>query len=68
MMAQIPQSIVGRAYKYHPTRATIFVVKEVSEWIVVFECGHRVTDTVFMDMYDIKDRKYNYNIHPKLDL
>lgn len=63
MTAKISQSIIGRAYKYHPDRTTIFVVARVTNDAVFFECGHVVTIDVFRDMYDIKERKFNYNLH-----
>lgn len=61
MTTHIPKSVIGRAYKYHPDRTTIFVVAAV-RGCVRFECGHRVTMEVFRDMYDIKARKFNYNL------
>lgn len=56
-------SIIGRSYKYHGSRHTTFVVKQIiDDCIVEFECGHRVTDSVFMDLWDVEARKYNYVI------
>lgn len=58
----LPTTIIGKAYKYHPFRDTIFVVKSFTEHRVIFECGHWCSDLVFMDMFDIKERKFNYNL------
>lgn len=58
-------SIVGRAYKYHPDRTTIFVVARTTDDAVFFECGHVVLKDDFINFYDIKERKFNYSIFSK---
>lgn len=62
-------SIIGRSYKYHGSRHTTFIVKRIIEGCIVeFECGHRVTDSVFMDLWDVEARKYNYTIFEQLKM
>ena len=61
-------SIIGRSYKYHGSRHTTFIVKSIEGYMVQFECGHRVTDSVFMDLWDVAARNYNYIIFEQLKM
>jgi hypothetical protein len=58
-----PTTIIGRSYKYHGSRQTTFVVKAIQGHTIEFECGHKVTDAVFSDMWDVEARSYNYAIY-----
>jgi hypothetical protein len=58
-----PPTIIGRSYKYHGSRQTTFVVKAIQGYTIEFECGHKVTDAVFSDMWDVEARNYNYEIY-----
>ena len=53
-------TIIGRTYKYHGSRQTTFIVKAIQGHTIEFECGHKVTDAVFSDMWDVEARNYNY--------
>jgi len=45
---------VAKGQKYvYPNSNTIFVVKEVRQHSVVFECGHWCTDNVFVDLISV---------------
>jgi hypothetical protein len=54
------KEIIGRAYKYHGSCQTTFIVKAINGHTIEFECGHKVTDAVFSDMWDVEARNYNY--------
>jgi hypothetical protein len=40
---------IGQYYQYPDDRKRLKLVS-VDEWVFIFECGHRVTDSVFYDM------------------
>ena len=48
-------------YKYYNSNQ-IFELIEVTGFIYRFKCGHWCTDLVFMDLYNIKLKKYNYEL------
>lgn len=43
--------IIGHEYKYHSHKQK-YKLKSVDRWVYIFDCGHRVTDCVFMDLID----------------
>lgn len=46
---------IGNKYKYpEPENNRVFELSEVSGFVFIFKCGHRVTDSVFEDLVDIK--------------
>lgn len=45
--------MIGGLYRYMDD-STLFKLKEVRGYIYLFECGHRCTDLVFMDMVPAK--------------
>lgn len=56
----IPHTIGGK-YKYW-NYSKVYVLKEVVGYMYIFDCGHRVTEYVFMDLVDIKSGKHVYKI------
>lgn len=46
---------INHWYKY-PTGKKRFKLQRVDVFIFIFECGHRVTDTVFMDLIPISNQ------------
>jgi hypothetical protein len=48
-------------YRYYKSKR-IFILKETDGFIYRFECGHWCTDNVFIDLYNIKLKKYNYEL------
>lgn len=54
---------IGREYKY-PDYYKKYKLKEISKngFVFKFECGHWVTDLVFIDMIDVKTKiRVRYN-------
>lgn len=42
---------IGREYRY-PDHNKRFKLMAVDGWTFIFECGHRVADSVFIDLID----------------
>lgn len=53
--------MVGELYKY-PNDDKLFKLKEIRKYAYIFECGHRVSDTVFPDLINVKTGIQNYLI------
>jgi hypothetical protein len=59
---------IGRKYKY-PKSNEKYVLKKVHNKIFIFECGHAVTDNVFLDLIDLEVNKPVWMLSSKqLDL
>jgi hypothetical protein len=45
--------MIGKYYKYSGTKnRRKYKLVEIDRWMYRFECGHAVTDCVFLDMID----------------
>jgi hypothetical protein len=44
--------MIGAKYKYYNSDK-IFILKEIRDYIYVFECGHWCTDNVFPDLIQL---------------
>jgi len=53
--------MIGKKYKYYNSDK-IFTLIKTNGFIYYFECGHWCTDNVFIDLYNIKMKKYNYEL------
>ena len=46
---------IGHYYRYpEPKNTAKYKLIAVTDWVARFECGHWVTDSVFMDLIDCK--------------
>lgn len=46
---------IRNKYKYpEPNNDRIFELSEVNGFVFIFKCGHRVMDSVFEDLVDVK--------------
>lgn len=55
--------MIGKKYIY-PNDDKIFTLKDItSDKMYIFECGHRITNSVFQDLIDIKTGIQNYNLN-----
>jgi hypothetical protein len=45
--------MIGRKYRY-PNSKRVFTLVAIEGYVYIFKCGHRVMDSVFMDLIDIK--------------
>jgi hypothetical protein len=60
MSKRILNYTIGAKYKY-PNCNKVFVLKEVREFVFIFECGHWCTDNVFEDLINIETGVPVYN-------
>jgi hypothetical protein len=44
---------IGQGYRY-PNTKQVFILTKVDDWIYRFACGHWCTDSVFIDLINIK--------------
>jgi hypothetical protein len=55
MTEQLPNYRLGDLYNY-PNRRELFKLSYVERGVFVFDCGHRVTHNVFIDMVNAKTK------------
>lgn len=53
---------IGGEYRY--PKGDTFKLKKVRGFIFIFECGHWCTDSVFMDLIDVKRGKQIFELLP----
>lgn len=59
----------GKFFKYpEPNSTRIFELDKIDGFIYIFKCGHRVTDSVFEDLIDLKTGKAEWQKPKQLTL
>lgn len=60
---------LGKFFKYpEPNSTIIFELDKIDGFIYIFKCGHRVTNSIFEDLIDLKIGKAEWQKPKQLTL